>query len=143
MTITLKKLTEAETQALRLFKAIEDQHLVVSGKSERQLNNEVFQLAEELLGIKKYWHKRIVRAGKNTLLPYKENPPDLILKQNDIVFFKSKKSDRWWMQVPYPSSSNSKYERHLLVPCSYTTYEVALTDEMPDQWWLTYKKLII
>jgi Xaa-Pro dipeptidase len=87
MTIALKQLTEAETKALQLFKAIEDQQLVVAGKSERQLNNEVFQLAEELLGIKKYWHKRIVRAGKNTLLPYKENPPDLILQQNDIVFF--------------------------------------------------------
>jgi Xaa-Pro aminopeptidase len=28
-----------------------------------------------------------VRTGVNTLLPYKENPPDLILKEDDIVFF--------------------------------------------------------
>ena len=55
--------------------------------SEHQLNTEVFNLAFELFGIKKYWHKRIVRAGKNTLFPYKENPPDLILKSNDVVFF--------------------------------------------------------
>jgi hypothetical protein len=29
-----------------------------------------------------------------------------------IVFFKSHKSDRWWMEVPYPPSGGKKYERH-------------------------------
>ena len=40
-----------------------------------------------MFGIKKYWHKRIVRSGKNTLLPYKENPPDLTIQEDDILFF--------------------------------------------------------
>lgn len=78
--------------------------------------------------------------NKADYLKYHVNIKNL---QNEIVFFKSKKSDRWWMQVPYPANNNSKYERHLLVPCSYNTYETALNDEMPDQWWLTYKKLIM
>ncbi len=34
----------------------------------------------------KYWHKRIVRAGHNTLAPYNENPPDLTVAEDDIVF---------------------------------------------------------
>ena len=34
----------------------------------------------------KYWHKRIVRAGKNTLKPYNENPDNLILIKDDILF---------------------------------------------------------
>jgi len=33
-----------------------------------------------------YWHKRIVRAGKNTLLPYAENPSDWTLHADDILF---------------------------------------------------------
>ena len=33
-----------------------------------------------------YWHKRIVRGGKNTLLPYKHNPENLIIQDDDIVF---------------------------------------------------------
>jgi Xaa-Pro aminopeptidase len=82
-----KHLIEAEEKAAFLFKEIEARGLIKAGKSERQLNTEVFDLAFELFGIKKYWHKRIVRAGKNTLFPYKENPPDLVLKNEDIVFF--------------------------------------------------------
>ncbi len=82
-----QNLIEAEEKAVILFKEIEARELITVGKSERQLNTEVFDLAFELFGIKKYWHKRIVRAGKNTLFPYKENPPDLVLKNEDIVFF--------------------------------------------------------
>ena len=84
---TVQKLIEAEEKAAWLFKTIHERGLIVPGKTERELNAEVFALALELLGIKKYWHKRIVRAGKNTLLPYKENPPDLILQEDDIMFF--------------------------------------------------------
>jgi len=72
---------------LQLFHAIESRGLISPGKSEHQLNSEILELAENLLGIKKYWHKRIVRAGKNTLSPYSENPPDLILRDDEILFF--------------------------------------------------------
>jgi Xaa-Pro aminopeptidase len=39
-----------------------------------------------MYGITTYWHKRIVRAGKNTLAPYAENPPDLVIGADDILF---------------------------------------------------------
>jgi len=81
------KLIEAENIALQLFKAIEDRELIKPGKSEKQLNTEIFHLANELFGIEKYWHKRIVRSGANTLFPYDANPSDLILQDNDILFF--------------------------------------------------------
>ncbi len=84
---SLKNLIEAESKANLLFEEIQNRNLIVDGKSEKQLNIEVFDLAFELFGIRKYWHKRIVRSGKNTLCPYKENPVDLILQKNDIVFF--------------------------------------------------------
>ena len=87
MTKALKELLIAEDKAIALFAAIESQQLIKAGKSEKHLNQEVFKLAEEMFGIKKYWHKRIVRAGKNTLLPYRNNPPDLIIQQQDILFF--------------------------------------------------------
>lgn len=80
-------LIAAEEKAIVLFNTMQARNLIVAGKSERELNSDVFKLAEELFAIKKYWHKRIVRAGKNTLLPYKENPPDLILQNDDILFF--------------------------------------------------------
>ncbi len=84
---TKAKLLEAEEIASHLFKAIEERQLIQPGKSEKELNEEVFQLADELFGIKKFWHKRIVRSGINTLVPYDDNPPNLILQEDDIMFF--------------------------------------------------------
>jgi arginase family enzyme len=58
-----------------------------------------------------------------------------------IVFYKSNKSERWWMEVPYPAQSGSKYERHHMVPCDHSDYELAMKNEMPDLWWKTFQKL--
>lgn len=62
--------------------------------------------------------------------------------KHDLIFYKSDKSDRWWMDIPYPIHSKIKYERHLLVPCSYKDYQTATNNEMPDKWWQTFQKLI-
>ena len=59
----------------------------------------------------------------------------------ELVFVKSKKSDRWWMQVPY-SGFKSVNERYHLVPCRYEDYQTAVGGEMPDLWWKTHQKLI-
>ncbi len=59
----------------------------------------------------------------------------------EINFFKSKKSDRWWMEIPYPPTKGLKFERHTLLPCSYKDYEMAVNNEIPDRWWQTYQKL--
>jgi Xaa-Pro aminopeptidase len=83
----INNLIEAEKKAEFLFKEIENRNLIIAGKTERELNTEVFDLAFELFGIRKFWHKRIVRSGKNTLLPYKENPEDLTIEEDDILFF--------------------------------------------------------
>lgn len=60
--------------------------------------------------------------------------------EHELVFVKSKKSDRWWMQVPYPTGG-SPNERFHLVPCKYEDYTLAVSGEMPDLWWRTYQKL--
>jgi formiminoglutamase len=59
----------------------------------------------------------------------------------EINFYKSKKSDRWWMEIPYPPHKDLKFERHTLIPCSYKDYEAAISNEIPDRWWQTYQKL--
>jgi len=59
----------------------------------------------------------------------------------ELLFVKSKKSDRWWMQVPYPNRV-SENERFHLVPCRYEDYTTAVNGEMPDLWWRTYQKLL-
>jgi arginase family enzyme len=59
----------------------------------------------------------------------------------EINFYKSKKSDRWWMEIPYPPHKDLKFERHTLIPCNYKDYEMAVANEIPDRWWQTYQKL--
>jgi formiminoglutamase len=61
-------------------------------------------------------------------------------EEQEIVFYKSNKSDRWWMEVPY-HSNKIKYERHHLVPCSYKDYETALKEEIPERWWQAFQKI--
>lgn len=82
----IASLREAQTKAENLFHEIEARNLIRPGISESQLNSDIYDLAKEMYGITTYWHKRIVRAGKNTLLPYAENPPDLTLGEDDILF---------------------------------------------------------
>lgn len=63
-------------------------------------------------------------------------------REDELVFFKSKKSDRWWMEVECSATIKAKYERHYLVPCSQSDYEYALEDDIPDRWWQAYQKLM-
>jgi Xaa-Pro dipeptidase len=79
-------LLEAQTRAEALFHEVEARGLIRPGVSESGLNAEIYALAQELYGISTYWHKRIVRAGKNTLLPYADNPPDHTIGEDDILF---------------------------------------------------------
>lgn len=80
------ELRNAQSKAEHLFREIEARGLIRAGVSESQVNADIYALAKELYGITTYWHKRIVRAGKNTLLPYAENPPDLMIGTDDILF---------------------------------------------------------
>jgi arginase family enzyme len=62
--------------------------------------------------------------------------------EEDLIFLKSKKSDRWWMDVSAYSNMNKKYLKHQFVPCSYIDYQQALNSEIPDRWWKVQQKLM-
>lgn len=48
-----------------------------------------------------------------------------------LTFWKSKKSGRWWMQAP--AEPKKKQVRHRLIPCSFSDYQLACKDELPDR----------
>jgi Xaa-Pro aminopeptidase len=81
-----EKLLHAQYISLQFFKAIEENNLIIAGKSEEQLNIEICDLALKKFGIEKHWHKKIVRSGKNTLAIYPDNPPNRRLDKDDILF---------------------------------------------------------
>lgn len=56
----------------------------------------------------------------------------------EIVFYRNKASQRWWMEVPSPQTLN-RSERHFdLVPCSQRDYQQALDNEIPTRWWTAH-----
>src|ERR1700722_19229495 len=79
-------LLDAQIKAQALFVEVEAQGLIRPGVRESEINEGIYGLAGRMYGIARYWHKRIVRAGSNTLAPYDENPPDLTVGEDDIVF---------------------------------------------------------
>ncbi len=84
--VRISKLLDAQSKAIELFDAITDRGLIRSGASEKELSNEIRDIASEMFGVSRFWHKRIVRGGINTLTPYSENPPERTLDPDDIVF---------------------------------------------------------
>jgi Xaa-Pro aminopeptidase len=80
------KLLEAQAKAVELFAVVEQRGVLAPGVTEVQASDAIRDLAAYLFGVSRHWHKRIVRAGPNTLHPYRENPPDRALGTDDIVF---------------------------------------------------------
>ena len=76
--------------------------------------------------------------SKKNFLEYKVHLPD---GKDEMIFYKSKRTDKWWMNVPYAGGAQGKMGRHHLVPCSYSDYEQAGRGDVPDMWWRTYQKL--
>ena len=80
------ELRTAQDQARALFERIADEGLVRPGVTEVELSSEIKALAADQLKVQRYWHKRVVRAGRNTLHPYDDNPPVRTIQDDDIVF---------------------------------------------------------
>ncbi len=55
--------------------------------------------------------------------------------ENDILLFKkSNKTGRWWIELPFNSDVNNKLKRQTLLPCTYGDYLSACDQEMPERW---------
>ncbi len=80
------ELRDAQIKAGQLFDEVQRRGLIAPGATEKSVNDAIFALAQQLFDISTYWHKRIVRAGVNTLTPYAKNPPNRTIGNDDIVF---------------------------------------------------------
>lgn len=62
------------------------------------------------------------------------------LEDEELVFYKSNKTDRWWIEIPFLSHGNNKLKRNTLLPCSYEEYLQACNQELPERWWKAQRK---
>ncbi|MEO9482267.1 MAG: formimidoylglutamase [Ekhidna sp.] len=56
-----------------------------------------------------------------------------------IRFYKSKLSERWWMEVPNPEAEGL-FNRNRMIACNHSDYDLALKGELPDRWMSFYNK---
>ncbi|MEM9141453.1 MAG: formimidoylglutamase [Bacteroidota bacterium] len=57
-----------------------------------------------------------------------------------LVFYKSHLTERWWIEVPSILSSHTKRESSALLPCTEKDYLDACDQIIPDRWFKAYKK---
>jgi Xaa-Pro dipeptidase len=84
--LTARALLEAQDQAQELFAAVVASGLIAPGKLESELSREIFELARARFGVRRHWHKRIVRAGENTMLTYHDEPEERRIEADDVVY---------------------------------------------------------
>jgi arginase family enzyme len=65
------------------------------------------------------------------------------IEEEILVFYKSDKTDRWWIEIPFISNVNNKLKRNTLLPCSYDEYLGACNQELPERWWKAQRKNIV
>ncbi|HEY2070412.1 MAG TPA: M24 family metallopeptidase [Rhizomicrobium sp.] len=81
-----ESLQDAEARGMALFDAIEQAGLIVPGKTEAELDAEIYILAKQHFDVDIHWHRRIVRAGPNTVCIFADDPPVHKIAANDIVY---------------------------------------------------------
>jgi len=67
----------------------------------------------------------------------------IIPLEEELIFYKSDKTDRWWIEIPFISHSNNKLRKNTLLPCSYEEYLGACNSEIPERWWKAQRKNIL
>lgn len=65
------------------------------------------------------------------------------IEEEVLVFYKSDKTERWWIEIPFISNVNNKLKRNTLLPCSYDEYLGACNQELPERWWKAQRKNIV
>ena len=61
-------------------------------------------------------------------------------EEEDVVFYKSDKTERWWIEIPFFINSNNKLKKNTLLPCSQEDYLAACNQELPERWWKAQRK---
>jgi Xaa-Pro aminopeptidase len=82
----ITRLEDAQESAIALFDEVVSRGLIEAGQGEKAVSDRIRDLANEMYGKTRHWHKRIVRSGPHTMFPYRENPPDRVIEDDDIVF---------------------------------------------------------
>ncbi|MCF6183493.1 MAG: formimidoylglutamase [Bacteroidales bacterium] len=96
------------------------------------------------LGAQIIWHflesfyQRKGENDKNIIKKYKKYIVNITDVSENLIFYKSQKTDRWWVEVPYHIKDKEKV---YLLSCTKDDYIKAGNNEIPERWWKFFQKL--
>jgi Xaa-Pro aminopeptidase len=79
-------LLKAQGSAEALFDAVVSSGMIQPGMLESELSDGIHSLAKARFGLRRHWHRRIVRSGPNALLGYYDDPPDRRITEDDLLY---------------------------------------------------------
>ena len=62
------------------------------------------------------------------------------MSDREMVFYKSIKSGRWWMEIDNKNYIDNKTKSSALLSCTYQDYLDACNDILSDRWWKATKR---
>lgn len=65
---------------------------------------------------------------------------NVLIEDDELIFYKSIKTGRWWIEIPFLPNVNNKLKKHTLLPCMYEDYIEATQGKIPERWYKAYKK---
>lgn len=64
----------------------------------------------------------------------------VLIEDDELIFYKSLKTGRWWIEIPFLPNVNNKLKKHTLLPCTHEDYQDASRGKTPERWYKAYKK---
>ncbi|MEJ2112869.1 MAG: formimidoylglutamase [Flavobacteriaceae bacterium] len=63
-----------------------------------------------------------------------------LVDSQELIFYKSVKTGRWWIEIPFSSKVNNKLKKHTLLPCMHKDYVDACNNTIPERWYKAFQK---
>ena len=72
--------------------------------------------------------------------PEEFNKYTVLVQDQALVFYKSLKTGRWWVETPHLSGVHTKKNKYALLACMQSDYDTAVQGNIPNRWYKAYKK---
>ncbi|GAB5564291.1 MAG: formimidoylglutamase [Winogradskyella sp.] len=65
---------------------------------------------------------------------------NVLIEEDELIFYKSLKTGRWWIEIPFLPDVNNKLKKHTLLPCMHVDYVDATKGNIPERWYKAFRK---
>lgn len=72
--------------------------------------------------------------------PDEFNKYTVLVQDQELIFYKSLKTGRWWVETPHFPGVHTKKNKYTLLACMQSDYDTAVQGNIPNRWYKAYKK---